>query len=267
MDCAPPRRYRAVFLSDIHLGARGCQAELLLDFIRELECDTLYLVGDIIDGWKMKSGLYWPQAHNDVVQKILRLARKGVNVIYVPGNHDDRVRDFCGVHFGGVVVARDAIHEAADGKRYLVTHGDEFDGVVTQAKWLAFLGDWSYRALLRLNTSWNLIRRRMGFGYWSLSAFVKLKVKNALQFIENYEAAVAGEARRRGVDGVICGHIHKAEMRDMDGILYINDGDWVESCTAAVEHFDGRFEIIEWAQVRDWSLVERRRLAPVEAEA
>jgi UDP-2,3-diacylglucosamine pyrophosphatase LpxH len=267
MDCAPPRRYRAVFLSDIHLGARGCQAELLLDFIRELECDTLYLVGDIIDGWKMKSGLYWPQAHNDVVQKILRLARKGVNVIYVPGNHDDRVRDFCGVHFGGVVVARDAIHEAADGKRYLVTHGDEFDGVVTQAKWLAFLGDWSYRALLRLNTSWNLIRRRMGFGYWSLSAFVKLKVKNALQFIENYEAAVAGEARRRGVDGVICGHIHKAEMRDMDGILYINDGDWVESCTAAVEHFDGRFEIIEWAQVRDWSMVERRRLAPVEAEA
>jgi UDP-2,3-diacylglucosamine pyrophosphatase LpxH len=267
MDCAPPRRYRAVFLSDIHLGARGCQAELLLDFIRELECDTLYLVGDIIDGWKMKSGLYWPQAHNDVVQKILRLARKGVNVIYVPGNHDDRVRDFCGVHFGGVVVARDAIHEAADGKRYLVTHGDEFDGVVTQAKWLAFLGDWSYRALLRLNTSWNLIRRRMGFGYWSLSAFVKLKVKNALQFIENYEAAVAGEARRRGVDGVICGHIHKAEMRDMDGILYINDGDWVESCTAAVEHFDGRFEIIEWARVRDWSMVERRPLAPVEAEA
>jgi UDP-2,3-diacylglucosamine pyrophosphatase LpxH len=267
MDCAPPRRYRAVFLSDIHLGARGCQAELLLDFIRELECDTLYLVGDIIDGWKMKSGLYWPQAHNDVVQKILRLARKGVNVIYVPGNHDDRVRDFCGVHFGGVVVARDAIHEAADGKRYLVTHGDEFDGVVTQAKWLAFLGDWSYRALLRLNTSWNLIRRRMGFGYWSLSAFVKLKVKNALQFIENYEAAVAGEARRRGVDGVICGHIHKAEMRDMDGILYINDGDWVESCTAAVEHFDGRFEIIEWARVRDWSMVERRPLAPAEAEA
>lgn len=267
MDCAPPRRYRAVFLSDIHLGARGCQAELLLDFIRELECDTLYLVGDIIDGWKMKSGLYWPQAHNDVVQKILRLARKGVNVIYVPGNHDDRVRDFCGVHFGGVVVARDAVHEAADGKRYLVTHGDEFDGVVTQAKWLAFVGDWSYRALLRLNTSWNLIRRRMGFGYWSLSAFVKLKVKNALQFIENYEAAVAGEARRRGVDGVICGHIHKAEMRDMDGILYINDGDWVESCTAAVEHFDGRFEIIEWARVRDWSMVERRPLTPAEAEA
>lgn len=267
MDSAHPRRYRAVFLSDIHLGARGCQAELLLDFIRELECDTLYLVGDIIDGWKMKSGLYWPQAHNDVVQKILRLARKGVKVIYVPGNHDDRVRDFCGVHFGGVVVARDAIHEAADGKRYLVTHGDEFDGVVTQAKWLAFLGDWSYRALLRLNTSWNLIRRRMGFGYWSLSAFVKLKVKNALQFIENYEAAVAGEARRRGVDGVICGHIHKAEMRDMDGILYINDGDWVESCTAAVEHFDGRFEIIEWGRLRDWSMVERRSLAPTEAHA
>ena len=245
-DAPATRHYRTVFLSDIHLGTRGCQAEILLDFIRGMECETLYLVGDIIDGWKLKSGWYWPQSHNDVVQKVLRLARKGTRVIYIPGNHDDRVRDFCGVHFGGVIVARDAIFETAAGKRYLVTHGDEFDGVINHAKWLAFLGDWAYRALLSLNTTWNLVRRRMGFGYWSLSAFVKVKVKNALQFIENFEAAVADEARRRGVDGVICGHIHKAEMRMIGGIEYINDGDWVESCTALVEHADGRLELISW---------------------
>ena len=249
-ESAPVVRCRTAFISDIHLGTRGCQAELLLEFIRELECETLYLVGDIVDGWKLRSGWFWPQAHNDVVQKILRLARKGVRVVYVPGNHDEVVRDFCGVHFGGVVVARDAIHEAADGRRYLVTHGDEFDAVVQHAKWLALLGDWAYRALLASNTLINRVRRRFGFGYWSFSAFAKTRVKKALQFIENFEQAVAGEARRRGVDGVICGHIHKAEMRDIDGVAYINDGDWVESCTALVEHADGRLEILEWAKAR-----------------
>ncbi len=242
------RRYRSVFISDVHLGTRGCQADLLLDFIRQVECDTLYLVGDIVDGWKMKSGWYWPQSHNDVVQKILRLARKGVSVIYVPGNHDDRIRDFCGVHFGGVVVARDAIHETADGKRFLVIHGDEFDSIVQHARWLAFLGDWAYRALLASNTLVNRVRRRLGFGYWSFSAFAKTRVKKALQFIENFEQAVAEEARRRGVDGVICGHIHKAERRMIGEVDYINDGDWVESCTALVEHPDGRLEILEWAK-------------------
>ncbi|WP_300574479.1 UDP-2,3-diacylglucosamine diphosphatase [Phenylobacterium sp.] len=256
------QRYRTVFVSDVHLGTRGCQAEMLLDFIRHMECDTLYLVGDIVDGWKMKSGWYWPQAHNDVVQKILRLARKGVNVVYIPGNHDDRIRDFCGIHFGGVVVARDAIHEGADGRRFLVTHGDEFDGVVQHAKWLAFLGDYSYRGLLAANTLFNRVRRRMGFGYWSLSAYLKTKVKNALHFIENFEGAVAEEARRRGVDGVICGHIHKAEMRQIEDILYINDGDWVESCTALVEHMDGRMEILEWAKLRSWSAVRQARTLP-----
>ena len=257
--------YRTVFISDVHLGTRGCQAELLLDFIRTVECDTLFLVGDIIDGWKLKGGWFWPQAHNDVVQKLLRMARKGVSVIYIPGNHDDFARDYCGIHFGGVVVARDWIHEAADGRRYLVTHGDEFDGVIAHARWLAFLGDWSYRALLVLNTHWNLVRRRMGFGYWSLSAYLKGKVKNALQFIENYEQAVAEEARRRGVDGVVCGHIHKAEMRDIGGVLYVNDGDWVESCTALVEHMDGRLEILDWAKLRGWSALDRTAGEPVAA--
>jgi UDP-2,3-diacylglucosamine pyrophosphatase LpxH len=251
------RRYRTIFISDVHLGTRGCQAELLLDFIRHVECDTLYLVGDIIDGWKLRSGWYWPQSHNDVVQKILRLARKGVKVIYVPGNHDEVVRDFCGVHFGGVLVARDTIHETADGRRFLVTHGDEFDGEVQHASWLAFVGDYAYRTALFLNTLFNRVRRRLGFGYWSLSAFLKTRVKNALQFIENFEAAVAEEARRRGVDGVICGHIHKAEMRDIDGVVYINDGDWVESCTALAEHMDGTLEILEWAKLRSWSAIDR----------
>jgi UDP-2,3-diacylglucosamine pyrophosphatase LpxH len=248
---AAVRHYRSVFISDVHLGTKGCQADLLLDFIRHMECDTLYLVGDIVDGWKLsRAGWYWPQAHNDVVQKILRLARKGVSVIYVPGNHDEVVRDFIGVHFGGVVVARDAIHETADGRRFLVTHGDDFDAVVQHAKWLALLGDWAYRALLASNTLINRVRRRLGFGYWSFSAFAKTRVKKALQFIENFEQAVADEARRRGVDGVICGHIHKAESRMIDGIEYINDGDWVESCTALVEHADGVLEILEWAKVR-----------------
>jgi UDP-2,3-diacylglucosamine pyrophosphatase LpxH len=250
MDVRAPLRRRTVFISDVHLGTRGCQADLLLEFIRAVDCDHLYLVGDIIDGWKLKSGWFWPQSHNDVVQKILRLARKGVAVTYIPGNHDDRVRDFCGVHFGGVVVARDAVHETADGRRFLVTHGDEFDGVIRHAKWLARAADGAYRLLLAANTHFNRARRRLGFGYWSLSAYVKVRVKNALQYIEDFETCIADEARRRGVDGVICGHIHKAEMREIDGVLYINDGDWVESCTALVEHMDGRLELVDWAKLR-----------------
>jgi UDP-2,3-diacylglucosamine pyrophosphatase LpxH len=256
-----PLRFRSIFISDVHLGTRGCQADLLLDFIRSVACERLYLVGDILDGWKLRRRWWWPQTHNDVVQKLLRMARKGVQITYIPGNHDEVVRGFCGTHFGGVVVARDAIHLAADGRRYLVTHGDAFDGVVLHARWLAHLGDWAYRAALGLNTLLNGLRRRLGFGYWSFSAYLKVKVKNALQFIENYEAAVADEARRRGVDGVICGHIHKAEIRQIAGVTYMNDGDWVESCTALVEHFDGRFEILEWAKLRSWSMIRDARAA------
>jgi UDP-2,3-diacylglucosamine pyrophosphatase LpxH len=254
----PTRRYRTVFISDVHLGTRGCQAELLLDFIRHTECETLYLVGDIIDGWRLKGGWYWPQSHNDVVQKVLRLARKGVKVIYVPGNHDEFARQYCGMSFGGVSVVEDDIHVSADGRRLLVVHGDRFDGVIEYAKWLSLLGDWAYAIVLALNTWFNRIRRRLGFGYWSLSAYLKGKVKNAVQFIADFETAVAEEARRRGVDGVVCGHIHKADLRRIGEVTYANDGDWVESCTALVEHFDGRLEIIEWARLRSWSMIERR---------
>lgn len=256
-----PLYFRSVFISDIHLGTRGCQAEILLDFLKNMNCEQLYLVGDIVDGWRMKRGWHWPQSHNDVVQKLLRHARKGVAVTYVPGNHDEKIRDFCGVHFGGVVVARETIHETADGRRFLVMHGDEFDAVVRLAPWLAKTGDLAYRAAIRINTLFNRIRRRLGLPYWSLSAFLKIRVKNALQFIDNYETAVAAEAKRRGVDGIICGHIHKAEMRQIHGVAYMNDGDWVESCTALVEHFDGRFEILPWAERRSWSMIQDSRRA------
>ncbi len=226
------RHYRAIFLSDIHLGTKGCKADFLLDFLRFNEADRIYLVGDIVDGWRLKKTWYWPQAHNDVVQKLLRKARKGTKIIYVPGNHDEALRNYTGVHFGGVVVASDTIHETADGRRLLVLHGDAFDGVVKYAKWLALLGDWAYNVMLQVNTWYNHTRRALGFGYWSLSAYLKNKVKNAVDFVDDFERAVAEEARRRQVDGVVCGHIHKAEMREIEGILYINDGDWVESCTA-----------------------------------
>ena len=243
------RRYRAIWLSDIHLGTRGCQADMLLDFLKHTESDVLYLVGDIVDGWRLKKSWYWPQAHNDVVQKILRRARKGSRVFMIPGNHDEAFRDYIGLQFGGVTILEDTIHTAADGKRYLVIHGDQFDAVVRYAKWLAFVGDTAYTFLLWLNTLLNKARRKLGFPYWSLSAYLKHKTKKAVEFIGDYETALTDEARRRQVDGVICGHIHHAEMRDMDGVLYVNDGDWVESCTALVEHPDGRLEILRWADI------------------
>ena len=246
-----PARYRTIWISDIHLGTRGCKADLLLEFLKHTESDTLYLVGDIVDGWRLKRSWYWHQSHNDVVQKLLRKARKGTTVIYVPGNHDEALRDYTELQFGGVTVQMEAIHQTADGRRFLVTHGDHFDGIVTCAKWLALLGDAAYGFALNLNTWFNHLRRRMGLPYWSLSAYLKHKVKNAVEFISDYEHAIAEEARRRHVDGVVCGHIHHAEIRDIDGILYCNDGDWVESCTALVEHFDGQLEILHWAALRE----------------
>ncbi|NJL08249.1 MAG: UDP-2,3-diacylglucosamine diphosphatase [Methylacidiphilales bacterium] len=245
---AESRHYRSLFISDIHLGTKGCQADLLLDFIRHHDADAIYLVGDIIDGWRLRNGWYWPQAHNDVVQKLLRKARKGARIIYLPGNHDEFMRDYYGTHFGGIEVQETAIHEAADGKRYLVIHGDVFDLVVRHARWLAFLGDWAYVFALGVNTYVNRVRRLFGLNYWSLSQWAKLKVKNAVNYIGEFETALAGEAERHQVDGVICGHIHHAAITDQHGTRYINCGDWVESCTAVAEHEDGRFEIITWTK-------------------
>ncbi|MGD8619600.1 MAG: UDP-2,3-diacylglucosamine diphosphatase [Gammaproteobacteria bacterium] len=241
------RRHRAIWLSDIHLGTRGCKAEFLLDFLRCNDSEYLYLVGDIIDGWQLRRSWYWDQTHNDVVQKILRKARKGTRVIYVPGNHDEFVRGYVNNMFGGITVKPDAIHAMRDGRRLLVMHGDEFDGVVRYAKWLARLGDMAYQLALSLNHWFNKIRRRLGYPYWSLSAYLKHKVKNAVQFIDDFESIVAREAALRGVDGIVCGHIHKAELKYINGVLYCNDGDWVESCTALVENLHGYLEILHWS--------------------
>jgi UDP-2,3-diacylglucosamine pyrophosphatase LpxH len=243
-------KFKTLFISDIHLGTRGCKADFLLDFLRYTESDKLYLVGDIIDGWRLKQTWFWTQAHNDVVQKILRKARKGTDVIYIPGNHDSFARDFLDHEFGQIKVRRDDIHTTVTGQRFLVMHGDECDGVMLYAKWLAVLGDQAYGAALALNTWYNAVRRMMGRPYWSLSKYLKHKVKNAVQFISNFEEMTARMARERGADGVVCGHIHHAEIRTIDGIAYLNDGDWVESCTALAEHFDGRWEIIDWAEMR-----------------
>ncbi len=229
---------------------------MLLDFLRHTESKYLYLVGDIIDGWRMKRAWYWRQSHNDVIQKILRKARKGTRVIYVPGNHDENFRDFSRHRFGRVAVLEETVHVMADGRRFLVLHGDRFDGVIKYAKWLAFLGDHAYNAAIAVNLWFNMFRRRFGLPYWSLSAYLKHKVKNAVEYISKFEDAVVEEARRRGADGVVCGHIHTAEIRDIGGITYCNDGDWVESCSALVEHEDGRLEIIRWAEVRGLSFLE-----------
>ncbi|MCJ0763039.1 UDP-2,3-diacylglucosamine diphosphatase [Variovorax terrae] len=254
------RRYRAVFISDLHLGTPGCQSAALLDFLKACPSDYLYLVGDIVDGWQLRRKWYWPQSHNDVVQKLLRRARKGCRVVYVPGNHDEFAREFIGHQFGGIEVIDEAVHTTADGRRLWVIHGDYFDGVIQCAKWLAYLGDNLYEFTLKLNRYLNHLRGRLGLPYWSLSAYLKQKVKKALNYVTDFEVAVAQEARRRGHQGVVCGHIHRAEMREIGGTLYCNDGDWVESRTALVEHFDGRLELLQWAAAQD-SLERRGKTA------
>ncbi|MEQ4616632.1 MAG: UDP-2,3-diacylglucosamine diphosphatase [Corticimicrobacter sp.] len=240
-----PLRYRAIWISDLHLGTSGCKAEPLLEFLRLHDADTLYLVGDIVDGWRLKKRWNWPQAHNDVVQKLLRKVRKGTRVVYIPGNHDEFARQYDRQLFGGIEVLLETEHMTADGKRLWITHGDQFDGVIQYAKWLAYLGDQLYTLILMLNHWFNRVRNRMGLGYWSLSQYLKHKVKDAVSFISAYEQVLVNETRRRQYDGVVCGHIHKAELREIDGILYCNDGDWVESLTALVEHYDGRLELLD----------------------
>ena len=249
-DESPPGhlRVRTVWISDLHLGTPGCQAGALLAFLKHVECETLYLVGDIIDGWQLRRAWYWPQAHNDVVQKLLRKARKGTRVIFVPGNHDEFARKYVQHNFGGIEVVDEWIHETADGRKLWVIHGDLFDGVIQCAKWLAHVGDTMYEFTLKLNRHLNSLRARLGLPYWSLSKYLKLKVKRAVSYVSDFEVAVAREARKRGLQGVVCGHIHHAELREIDGVLYANDGDWVESLTALIEHADGRLEIFDWSQ-------------------
>ena len=243
----PKIKVRSVFVSDIHLGTRGSRSDMLLDFLARVECEHLYLVGDVIDGWRLRKAWYWHPEFDAVMRAVLEHAERGARVTYIPGNHDEMFREWLGLEIAGVKLMREAVHEGADGRKFLVIHGDEFDGVIRYAKFLAYLGDWAYDTALVLNRWFNLARRKFGYPYWSLSQWLKRQVKEAVKAIDRFEVALAGEARRRGLDGVICGHIHHAEMRLVNGVMYMNDGDWVESCTALVEHADGRFELIDWA--------------------
>jgi UDP-2,3-diacylglucosamine pyrophosphatase LpxH len=244
------RKFRTIWISDVHLGTRGCNAGMLIDFLDNVDSETLYLVGDIIDGWRLKKKFYWPAAHNDIVWRIMKRAKRGTRVVYIPGNHDEMFRQFTGLNFGGVEIRRAAFHDTADGRRLMVLHGDEFDTIMLAHRWLAFVGDAAYHVLMGLNNWVNAARRWFGMPYWSLSKMAKHKVKNAVEFISHYEEVVARAAAERGVDGVVCGHIHTAEHRlfETDGksIEYWNDGDWVEGCNALVEHADGRMEILHW---------------------
>ena len=240
-------QFRTVWISDTHLGTPGAQTKALLHFLKHTSCDKLYLVGDIVDGWQMKKRFYWPQEHNDVVQKVLRKARQGTKVIYIPGNHDEIARSYVGYNFGEIEIKLDDIHETTDGRKLWVVHGDLFDNVLQHARWLAYIGDSAYSSLLVANRFFNKIRQAFNRPYWSLSQYLKLKVKSAVSFISAFEVAMVTEARRRNCDGVVCGHIHKPEIRTIDGILYLNDGDWVESISALVEHTDGQLEILDWS--------------------
>jgi UDP-2,3-diacylglucosamine pyrophosphatase LpxH len=254
-----PRRYRTLFISDLHLGTRGCQVAQLTDFLSKNDADTIYLVGDIIDGWQLHTGWYWPSSHTEALRLIAAKATAGSRVVYLPGNHDEFAREYCGARAGDFEITDRAIHEAADGKRYLVVHGDCFDVVHDKAKWLAYVGDHAYVMALALNTVMNRIGRLVGLPYWSFSNWAKMKVKSAVNFIGKYETLVTDAAREHAVDGVVCGHIHKVAMHADFGITYINTGDWVESCTAVVEHDDGRMEIIRLAGAVETT--------PAEAEA
>lgn len=240
-----PFKVRSIFISDVHLGTRGCQAERLLEFLRDYESENLFLIGDIVDFWAMSRGIHWTPAQNTVVQKILRRARHGQRVMLIPGNHDEAIREYAEVSFGEILVKDEYVHLAADGKRYLLAHGDEFDQVTRYHRWLAVLGDVGYNLLVRLNSGLSRLRRLLRRpGYWSLAGYAKSKVKRAVSFVFDFEDAVIHAVRERGLDGVICGHIHSATIRDVDGITYVNCGDWVDSCTGIVEHHDGRLELI-----------------------
>ncbi len=242
------RKYKTIFISDIHLGSAGCQAEALCDFLKHNTCETLYLVGDIIDGWRMRKKWYWPQSHTNVIRRILTAAKRDTKVVYIIGNHDEFLRAFLryGISFGRIAIRNKAVHQGEDGKRYFVCHGDMFDGLMrSDRKWIMFVGDNLYNMLLWVNTKLNGVRKVLGLPYWSLSKALKKRTKRAMNYIHSFEEHVAGYCQRKGYDGAICGHIHVAEIREIDGITYMNDGDWVESCTALVEHHDGRWELVE----------------------
>ena len=241
-------KYKSVFISDVHLGTRGSKSELLLNFLKETECENLFLVGDILDGWRLKKGWYWPESHSTVIQKILRMSRKGTKVVFLPGNHDEFMRNFLEHSFGNIELHDEIEYTGVNGKKYIIIHGDKFDFVTMNINWLAHAGDWAYTFLLNINTIIHWVRSYLKLPYWSLSKWAKQQVKEAVNFIGNYEHSLVNYARIKHSDGIICGHIHSANLDTIDGIEYMNCGDWVESCTALVEHENGKFEIIHWRQ-------------------
>jgi UDP-2,3-diacylglucosamine pyrophosphatase LpxH len=248
------KTYRSIFVSDVHLGTKDCKAEQLNNFLKHNSCDTLYLVGDIIDAWKIQQNKWrWKQSHTNVVRRVLGHAKRGTRVVFIAGNHDEFLRPMIpyGFSFGSIEIHNQIEHIGADGKHYLVTHGDLFDGITRLAPWIAFLGDKAYDFVLSLNAKFNWVRHKFGFGYWSLSQFLKHRVKKAVDFMFKFEENLANYCKKRGFDGVICGHIHHAEIKEINGVTYMNDGDWVESCTALVEHWDGKWEIITWTKEKD----------------
>lgn len=258
-------KVRTLFLSDIHLGSRACQAQALLDFLRDHPCEQLYLIGDIVDFWAMRRGIIWTAAQNTVVQKLLKRARHGERIVLIPGNHDEALREHAGADFGGIHIVMEHVHRTADGRNFLLVHGDQFDQVTRYHRWIAVLGDVAYNALVRLTAWLSWTRRRLGISsYWSLAGYAKRKVKTAVNFISNFEEAVLRAARERGLDGVICGHIHWAAIREINGLTYVNCGDWVDSCTAILEHFDGRLELVHWTPVTTASAAPSDAFAGVE---
>lgn len=244
-------KYRSIFISDVHLGTKEVRNDCLLNFLNTIEAEYIYLVGDIVDFWKLKKNWHWPEINNEIVQCVLQMVKKGSRVTYIPGNHDERLRDYIGSNLNDVIISEDAIHVTSDNKKLLLIHGDEFDSVVMTNKWLIHFGDWLYDSIVILNRYYNFVRRKLGFPYWSLSNFLKMRTRKAVQYIENFENAVIHEAKRRGVDGVVCGHIHHPAMKQVDGVTYANTGDWVENCTAVVENQKGELEILRWANIRE----------------
>lgn len=243
------RQYRSIFISDTHLGSKGAKAKYLADFLKYHHCEKLYLVGDIIDGWRLKKRAFWPQEHTNVIRRILTKAKRGTEVIFVTGNHDDFLRRYSGIEFGNILLTDETSHQCLNGERLLVVHGDKYDSVVQTKKWLAVIGDWGYETLVRFNTFFNRVRRLFGMRYWSLSSFVKQKVKSAVSFITAYEEAVVKDCQLNDFDGVVCGHIHHPEIRQIEDRMYYNCGDWVESCTAIVETLEGEMKLLRWVEI------------------
>jgi len=261
------QKFRALFISDVHLGTPWTQADRLLEWLAHVDAETIYLVGDIIDFWRIRRGGVWPSSHSAVLEALLRKSHAGTRIVFIPGNHEDGLKRYCGTRFGTIEIERSIVHATATGKRYLVVHGDDYDFVARYARWLAQIGDRSYAAALAFNRVFNKFRLALGRDYWSISAFLKRSVKAGVGRVGKFESALAAEAIRNDATGVICGHIHHAESRMLGQVHYVNIGDWVESCTAVVETAVGELQVLDLWDVQHVPGVVERRVKATEAPA